>query len=376
MTVSLDRRILPRYPFLKESQEIVRSYTDSLDAFLDQNQGRIALDQAHDRVHRAIMREDPHGETPAFPPEQELVGYVLARIIVSCMNDRRIIEQFARYESNRAFWFLASESDEIRQYIGQEVEFDPATGHLPLSRYVELTAMLGDEKWRLVHRPVRNGFVKIAHEDADDLLREAIRRVILDHLPAAVPDRICKKIAPIIDTLTVAHQERMHTDFGSIEESAFPPCIRALISAVAEGTNLPHTGRFAITAFLHTIGMETTRIVEIYSHAPDFDIERTMYQVCHITGGGGTEYTPPSCATMRTYGLCVGKDALCERINHPLSYYRARKQKEGERSTDMAADHGAGTAESDDKDDQGTKVSGPTAENRGEHDDHEDEHQQ
>lgn len=376
MTVRLDRRILPRYPFLKESQEIVRSYTDSLDALLGRNQGRLALDQAHERVHRAITREEPHGEHTANPPELELMGYVLARITVSCMADRRVIEQFARYESDRAFRFLGSESEEIRQYIGQEVGFDPGTDHLPLSRYVELTAPLGDERWRLVHRIVHGGDVEIGHEDADDLFREAIRRVIIDHLPVTVPDAICKKIALVVDTLTVAHKERIHTDFGSIEERAFPPCIRSLISAVADGTNLPHTGRFAITAFLHTIGMETTQIVEIYSHAPDFDIERTMYQVSHITGGGGTEYTPPSCATMRTNGLCPGKDALCERVNHPLSYYRAKKQKERKRSADMPTDRRTGTAERDDKDDQGAQVSGTAAKNRGENDDHEDEHPQ
>ena len=49
----------------------------------------------------------------------------------------------------------------------------------------------------------------------------------------------------------------MLQQFGAIEESAFPPCMQALITALTAGTNLTHAGRFALTTFLHTIGMDT-----------------------------------------------------------------------------------------------------------------------
>ncbi len=56
--------------------------------------------------------------------------------------------------------------------------------------------------------------------------------------------------------------------------------------------------------------------------APDFREDLTRYQVEHITGAGGTEYTSPSCKTMITYGNCYGKDKFCEFVSHPLTYYR------------------------------------------------------
>ena len=71
--------------------------------------------------------------------------------------------------------------------------------------------------------------------------------------------------------------------------------------------------------------MDNDRIAELYARSPDFDREKTMYQVGHITGGGGTEYTAPACAAMRTTGLCIRPDKICETINHPLSYYRKKK---------------------------------------------------
>jgi DNA primase large subunit len=77
--------------------------------------------------------------------------------------------------------------------------------------------------------------------------------------------------------------------------------------------------------------MDITAIAELYARSPDFDAEKTMYQVEHITGRGGTstEYTTPACAAMRTTGLCISCDKLCEKINHPLSYYTAKKKGRG-----------------------------------------------
>jgi DNA primase large subunit len=72
--------------------------------------------------------------------------------------------------------------------------------------------------------------------------------------------------------------------------------------------------------------MGTAEIISLYCRAPDFDVTKTQYQVEHISGRGGTEYTAPSCAAMRTYGICVRSDTLCDKINHPLNYYRIRKK--------------------------------------------------
>ena len=74
--------------------------------------------------------------------------------------------------------------------------------------------------------------------------------------------------------------------------------------------------------------MGPAQIIELYCRAPDFDLSKTQYQVEHISGRSGTEYTAPSCAAMRTFGLCIKSDGICARINHPLNYYRLKKKKE------------------------------------------------
>jgi DNA primase large subunit len=184
-----------------------------------------------------------------------------------------------------------------------------------------------EARWRLVNRDVRNGLVRLDAGDVDELLRERIRVILHRQLPLRVPPGICEHLAAAAGEITTLFQEQILVQFGEVSEEAFPPCISALIHAITAGTNLTHMGRFAITAFCHTIGMSTTEIAEIFARAPDFDLERTMYQVEHISGRSGTEYTPPSCATMRTFGLCTNREKQCEKVNHPLTYYRIRKNQ-------------------------------------------------
>jgi DNA primase large subunit len=90
-------------------------------------------------------------------------------------------------------------------------------------------------------------------------------------------------------------------------------------------------GRFALVAFLNSMKLSTNDILKLFSSAPDYEEERTRYQVEHITGSSSsTKYTPPGCEKMRTYGICpVEKiDDLCKKTRHPLSYYKAKWKQE------------------------------------------------
>jgi DNA primase large subunit len=103
--------------------------------------------------------------------------------------------------------------------------------------------------------------------------------------------------------------------------------MRALLAGTQNGLNLPHSGRFALVSFLHALGMDSEQIMALFAKSPDFDESKTIYQVKHITGeGSGTEYTPPECSTMKSYGICFEPDDLCnsDRVVHPLIYYRIR----------------------------------------------------
>ncbi|MDI6866516.1 DNA primase regulatory subunit PriL [Methanoculleus sp.] len=327
MDILLDRKELTKYPFLKESQQLARQHVESLEAFLASSAGAVALERAKERIITALRfgREFQDDAARSLSPELEIASYALARIIVSCIGDRSLIDRLARYEADRSSFFLASEEAEVRRFVALRLQIDPDARSMPVTDYVGLTARLRDKRWRLVNRDVQRGFVGIEPGEIDELIRERIRAIVADNLPLRIPAGICETLAAVAGEITALQQQQILEEFGEIQEEAFPPCIGTLLQALTAGTNLTHMGRFAITSFLHTIGMNIAQIAEIFAQAPDFDPDMTMYQVEHISGRGGTEYTPPSCATMRTFGLCVNRDKDCERVSHPLSYYRLKK---------------------------------------------------
>jgi DNA primase large subunit len=102
-----------------------------------------------------------------------------------------------------------------------------------------------------------------------------------------------------------------------------------MLEQVAANANLVHLARFALVSFLIQINISVDQIVGLFNTSPDFDQEKTRYQVEHIAGASGTKYQPPSCATMATYGNCPGEDDLCRIIRHPLSYYERRIKQVG-----------------------------------------------
>jgi len=340
---------LSHFPFLKKSSEFIKDHFPSLETLLQEERGKNLTDLALQRIGHALTPKRAIPHITADRDEDEIASYVLSRIIASCMSDRQLFDRLTRYESERAYVFLHSEKgsedgergwnehvrlDEsgyspIAKYLAAEFRIDITADWIPLADYVELVAPLHEARFKLVNRSVERGFVRIRREERYELLRERIRVILRRDLPYRVPKSLCSQLSPVTEKLKTEFQRQSLEQFGEIEESAFPPCINALISALGSGTNLSHPGRFSLTTFLHTIGMNVAMIAELYGRSPDFNPEKTMYQVEHITGRGGTgtEYTAPACAAMRTTGLCIRPDALCEKISHPLSYYRARKKE-------------------------------------------------
>jgi Eukaryotic-type DNA primase, large subunit len=120
----------------------------------------------------------------------------------------------------------------------------------------------------------------------------------------------------------------MRYEFSEINKDHFPPCMKFLVSEIKRGSNISHSGRFALTSFLSSVGMSRDEIIKIYRSSPDFDEEKTRYQVEHITGSSGTVYRCPSCATMKTYGNCIGEDEDCRWVSNPMGrYYKGLKKQ-------------------------------------------------
>ncbi|MGQ3412927.1 DNA primase regulatory subunit PriL [Natrinema sp. LN54] len=335
------QRLHARYPFLEAARESVA--TEAVDLATVVEQDRAVVDRARQRVITALES----GETgePHRDARIELLSYPVARVLVSMVDERVLVRKYARAEAATAYERFTADMadttelksvestgleldellaefdlrDAVREASGEEYRIDVGT-------YLPLAEDLWDDEWRLVNQPLEAGEVPVDEEELLTLLREAIRGRIEDGLPFEVPDAI----ATVLEDETAEIREvladlELTQDIDTVVPDLFPPCMKALLDQIQKGEHLPHHSRFAITAFLTSIGMTTDQVVDLYRVNSSFGEEMTRYQTDHIRGDSSpTEYSAPSCATMQSYGDCVNKDDLCERIPHPMAYYEQR----------------------------------------------------
>ncbi|HIJ06054.1 MAG: putative DNA primase large subunit [Methanomicrobiales archaeon 53_19] len=328
MKIRLELQDIAHYPFLKEAQEVIAARGFSLATITGNSKNKEYLDAAVERIRDAAQSKKGRVWTDSDDPFLDILSYGLARILISCIKNRSGIATLARYEAERAFYFLQiiETNDDIRQHIFRELDIPFSGSSISYIRFIELTQTLREDSFRLVNRDLSKGQVSLNDEEKYLLLRERIRTLLLEQLPLDLPDSVCEHFSEHIMDVQTIIAERTVEEYGDVDESRFPPCIHALYEAAIAGKYLTHSGRFALTTFLHTIGMDATEIISTFSQGSDFNIEITSYQVNHIISQGTDGYTSPSCATMMTHGICSGKNAKCKQVTHPLSYYRKEKK--------------------------------------------------
>lgn len=328
---------LKNYPFLKEASNYVKDLDFSLNELLTD----MAFEQVRilgkERVIKAIKGIDIQEDYGR--PEIEILSYPTARIIVSCIKDNYLIQRYAHSESESSYHKMKNESLDnlllIAKDFGINPQITPNTPiiHLHFTDYIRLARNIKEKKWKLVNRKLENGYVEVTKQEFARLLQEAIRERIQSKLPLEIPKDMSfvlrEYIAEVKQVLNKKEKEKIKIaskSDASLKTDNFPPCIKNILDNLTKGVNLAHSARFALTSFLLNIGMEVDKIINLFNTSPDFKEDKTRYQVQHISSG---KYIPPSCATMVTYSQCIGKDELCKRINHPLSYYRLKSEKKG-----------------------------------------------
>jgi len=318
------------YPFTEEASENVRNAGYSLESLLEKTTFKSVRSRAAERVRGAIEGQisDQRANTDA-EHLSELLSYPLARIMVSCLDDQPLLRRYALAEAKLAFRRVQKEREDLI-FLANDLGLHPQGSgpwKLHFAEYIRFAHALRSPKWKLVNKDLQEGYLTVTDEELKRLLEEAVRERVMKGLPLKVEENVCSTLAEYLEPIKrelKAIKSRQRQDLGKVEAGAFPPCIKNMLSDVASGKNLAHSARFALVSFLLQINMTPEEVVGLFNASPDFDEERTRYQVEHIAGASGTKYKPPSCATMLTYGNCPGEDELCRRIRHPLGYYERR----------------------------------------------------
>jgi DNA primase large subunit len=318
------------YPFTQEAVDRVRSLGYSLESLLDKTSFKSVRSRAAERVQGAVAGSIPESQANTDAEHlAELLSYPLARVMVSCLDDSILLRRYALAEAKLAFKRMQNEKQELI-LLANDLGLHPQGSgpwKLCFGEYIRAAHRMHSPKWKLVNRDLQEGYLTVTEDELKRLLEEAVRERVQKGLPLQLEEAVCAKLEdylkPLQGELEIL-KARQKVDLGKVEEGAFPPCIKKMLSEVARGANLAHSARFALVSFLLQINMPAEEVIRLFNTSPDFEEERTRYQVEHIAGATGTQYKPPSCATMTTYGNCPGEDELCRMIRHPLNYYERK----------------------------------------------------
>lgn len=331
---------LATYPMLPDAKSWLREQGPGMDALVTDFVYNRARDRARQRVRAALTGdaiEDPVLLSD-IDAEMELLAHPLARLIISATDETYLLNRFAVMESKRLTRALERDPGETVAAIAAELAVpllrrddteDRAFG-LGLADF--LMQAPNEKAWHLSKRDPHHGIVWLTKEDFVRVLESVYKKKIEDDLAGRskqVPSLVHEVFSAEIGRLKAEAVERaarfQQANYAEVVPTIFPPCMKRILSDMHDHVNVPHMGRFAIVTFLHTLGMNADEILKFFSSVPDFDPEKSRYQVEHITGRGGpTEYTPPGCGAMQSYGVCPleERDHVCASIKHPLGYYR------------------------------------------------------
>jgi DNA primase large subunit len=361
----LAEREAAKYPFLKEGLNLLEALDLQLDDLAGPTYTKVA-DRAKERVIEAILKGEV--STQLADPQTELLSYPIAVMFVTLVGEQFLNRRYALSEAVRAYTLLQEEyEDKILQIAQNEFDWDirkepeniDGVVHnlkMGFRDYLRVAAGFHEAKWKLVNRLMTDGYVSISGVEAARLMQVEVEKWVNERVSTPSSFPLPLTLQTRLDEIRKVFAENRSKLGGSslpeeVMNEAFPPCINYCLEGLLAGRRASHMERFALTSFLVNIGMPIDQMVSFYTDVTDFDESLTRYQIEHIAGlkGNRTKYTPPTCNTLRTHGVCRNPDSICKKISHPLSYYRRKawgiKKREEEKAAEKAESLNTGTEE-------------------------------
>jgi DNA primase large subunit len=318
--------------------------------------------------------------------ESNLYTYLILKILLYTLNNKQIVHRVANLYSKISYDLLTDENDANIYAICKDLHLDfiyyqdPITYGVNIIKeqkeilktnfriyfidYLKLSSNLKDEYRKLVNNSLFEGYVFIQKKNLIRLLQEYIRlKFDLNEIKNPKELELFKKEIFSIPEFKELYESILHewdlkkeqfeytSDIiyreGKDISSSFPPCLKEILLRAQDGQNLLHIERLFLVFMLHSLNYPTDKIVNIFSHLPDFDKNKTEYQVNFAKKKG---YSPHSCSTLKSLNLCMAakyKDETClkgyfskkygdtRQIAHPLFYIQLKQYSASKKERDL-----------------------------------------
>lgn len=347
-----------RYPFFGGARDAVREADISPAELIAEDAP--AVERGLERVERALMEGTVEAEEPhRWDEREELLSYPIARILVSLVDTPAAVAKYAAAEAataqTRFLTDFESDDDELQStqtrrasLSGVLEEFgladdvrperdddrrgrDPTHYWVALGSYLTLADADWGERWRLVNREVADGAVRVTRDELHRTLEEAVRRQVAEGLPFEVrgspageeiADALEDEVSELRDLLN-DHDAAGSAAVEAVVPALFPPCMTDLARRFREGETLAPHSEFSLVSFLVALGMDETEVKTLLDADDEETADRLETRVTYLADAEGSQFAPPTCATLKAYDDCTDPDERCETISHPLSYYES-----------------------------------------------------
>jgi len=381
--LSISNELVNRYPWLPSLKKIYADIGENppvefiSEIFNNPNSSQIA-----ERVLKIFEAAFNNlEEIPSYKIDNLNVQvYLLLKIILYSLNSKTIANRVANLYSKNAYSDIERNDNKSDLYnICKDLDLDihfydpPEPYGLKIIKdhretletnfsihyidYLKLASNLRDEYRKLTNNPLIEGYVFIQNKTLIRLIQEYVRNKLLiketedkASLKAFITETshiqgfrdLYDKIESLWEKRKKEFDFTFKLDIKSKEEMLllYPPCVIEILKKAEEGQNLVHHERLFIVWFLLALEYPVEKVVDIFATLPDFDRNKTTYQVEYAKR---KNYTPYQCSTLKSLGLCMAekyKDELCiegygsaklmerKKVKHPLAYVRIKKYRE------------------------------------------------
>jgi DNA primase large subunit len=354
-----DEGLLARYPFLPQGSSFIRSMLEKNNITVEELIDAPWLEDVRVRgmlrLVDSVLQQEGIEVSSRIDISTELgrmtevLSFLHAMLVVCASFDERLLSRWIEGESSRADKLLGMDSDNFNLISssflsGIVVEVGSKGSEeywIPLVDFIELSPKISGKYWRLVNRPLKEGWVCLdagagesGRERTSRLIKERIReslRESCEERMARMDDEFAAKFADPVEKIVGLLSERVKEEMpmtAAIRDD-WPPCFESAVSELTQGINVNHVGRVFLAAFSRSIGLQQEQTCNFFANAPDYNADTTAYQVNQIYE---REYTPHGCSALKTNARCpveIGEDRLCDQewLTHPLKYIRAKQRR-------------------------------------------------
>ncbi len=381
--MSIPNDLINRYPWLPSLKLHYSDIADKLPSeFITDIFSKSDSKQISERVFTIF--ESAFNNLEDIPKMKEdnltVYVYILLNILVYALNNKLITNRIANLYSKNAYSKMEKDNSESDlYYICLDLELRVNFYNPPIQfgnkmlkdnrekqvtnfaiyyiDYLKLASNLRDEYRKLAHNPLQNGYVYIQNRNLMRLIQEYVRNKIIieetedkaslkSFLEEVLKNQEFKELYEKINSIWTKRKEDFDFTFkiditGKTDIlKLYPPCVIEILKKAEEGQNLVHHERLFIVWFLLALEYPVEKVVDVFSTLPDFDREKTIYQVEYAKK---KKYTPYQCSTLQSITLCMKekyKDMLClegygygkpsekKKLKHPLAYVRIKQYRD------------------------------------------------